>query len=233
MAGAKEPGAMTREMELVHTGFLREFFLMPDLVHGVSPGDTQRAAIVADHVESLSMGLHHHHHGEDREIWPRLLDRAPEEVQPLVHGMEKHHERIASLIDELVQEIRAWRAGADAANRDAVSRTLEQLLPVLRLHLTEEVEYVLPLIEKHITAAEWDAMGARNLAQLPAETLPLIIGLSMYEGHPAAVKDVLENIPEETRAAVAEAAPKAYGDYAARLYGTRTPPYWSTLASRR
>jgi hemerythrin-like domain-containing protein len=232
MAGTKEPGAMTREMALVHTGFLREFFLMPELVRGVFEGNRKRAEIVAEHVGMMSAGLHHHHHGEDREIWPRLLERCPEEVRPLVHGMEKHHERIADLISKLQKQLAAWQVDANVASRDAVARTLDELRPILREHLTEEVEYVLPLIEKHISGDEWDALGAQNLAAMPPESLPLILGLSMYEGDPAAVKDVLDNIPEEARTAIADAAPQAYADYAESLYGTRTPPYWSTIVSR-
>ena len=34
--------------------FRREFGLMPDLVRAVTPGDTQRAALVAGHIALLS-----------------------------------------------------------------------------------------------------------------------------------------------------------------------------------
>jgi hemerythrin-like domain-containing protein len=224
MAGVKEPGAMTREMTMVHTGFLREFFLMPDLVNGVSAGDRERAGIVAGHIGMLSFGLEHHHQAEDAGIWPRLLERAPEEIRPLVYGMEKQHERIAAGLQELTKEIAAWRADPTSENRAAISRTFDGLLPVLRQHLGEEIEYVLPIIEKHITGDEWDATFAAGLSQMPPESLPLVMGLMMYEGDPLAVQDSLNNVPAEARAAVAEAAPKAYADYAELLYGTRTPP---------
>ena len=223
---------MTREMTMVHTGFLREFFLMPELVKGVPDGNRDRAEIVAEHIAMMSFGLHHHHQAEDVGIWPRLLERAPEEIRPLVHGMEKHHERIATGLEDLTKGIAAWRADPTPANRDAVTRTLADLLPVLREHLAEELEYVLPLIEKHIAGDEWDATFAAGLSQMPPESLPLVMGLMMYEGEPAAVQDSLNNVPEEIRPAVAAAAPKAYGDYAERLYGTRTPPRAATLIHR-
>jgi hemerythrin-like domain-containing protein len=232
MAGPKEPGAMTREMTMVHTGFLREFFLMPGLVRGVSDGDRVRVELVTDHIGMRSFGLHHHHQAEDVGIWPRLLERAPEEVQPLVHGMERQHERIAAGLDELTTEIAAWRADPSALNREAVAQTLDALLPVLREHLDDEVEYVMPIIEKHITAEEWYATFTAGLSQMPPESLPLAMGLMMYEGDPLAVQEALNNIPEQARSAVAEAAPKAYADYAERLYGTPTPPYGYTLIRR-
>ena len=232
MAGTKVPGSMTREMVMVHTGFRREFGFMPELVRGVFEGDRHRAEIVADHIELVSSVLHHHHHGEDIVIWPRLLERCPEEILPLVHGMEGHHERIAALNDDLAKHVAAWRTDAGVQHRDAVLRTLEDMLPVLREHLLMEEQYVLPLIEKHITGDEWDAMVAAGAAETPQEQLPLIVGLMMYEGAPSAVQDALDNMPEEIRSMLTEAAPRLYGDYAERVYGTRTPPFGSSRAAR-
>jgi hemerythrin-like domain-containing protein len=229
MAGTKAAGSMTREMVMVHTAVLREFGHLPELVRGVVEGDRGRAKIVADHIELISTVLHHHHKGEDRALWPRLLERCPEEVAPLVHGMETHHERIAALLSELTNGIAAWRADANAASCDTVVRTLESLLPVLREHLDAEVKYVLPLVEKHITGDEWDAMVAEGAGELPQDQLPLVLGVMMYEGDPVAVKDALDNLPAEVRPVIAETAPRLYGDYAEGVYGTRTPPFGYTL----
>jgi hypothetical protein len=211
-------------MAMVHTGFLREYFQMPDLVRGVAVGDRERAEIVADHIALIGLVLHIHHSGEDMAIWPRLLERSPEEIAPLVHGMEKHHEHIGACLDDLAVQVPAWRSDPNAGTREPILRTLDKLLPVLRVHLTEELEYVMPLIEKNITGDEWDEMVQHGIPLTPPESVPTIFGLMMYEGDPSAVNDALNNVPAEARAVIAEAAPKAYGDYAERLYGTRTPP---------
>jgi hemerythrin-like domain-containing protein len=221
---------MTREMVMVHTAFRREFGFMPELVRGVFEGDRHRAEIIADHIELITSVLHRHHHGEDIHIWPRLLERCPEEILPLVHGMEGHHEKIASLSEDLTKQIAAWRTDASVAHRDAVLHTLEDMLPVLVEHLGMEERFVLPLIEKHITADEWDGMVAEGAGETPPEQLPLLFGVMMYEGAPSAVQDALNNIPEEVRPVVTEAAPRMYGDYAERVYGTRTPPFGSSRA---
>src|ERR1700754_3803036 len=132
---AVHSGDMTRAMVMVHTGFRREFGLMPQLVRGVFDGDRPRAGSVADHIELIDMVLEVHHTAEDRLIWPRLLERCPEEIRPLVHGMESQHERIHELLDDLSNRIEAWRADAGGKHRESVSRTIDDLLPVLEEHL--------------------------------------------------------------------------------------------------
>lgn len=223
MTGTKTPGAMTREMIMVHTAFRREFGLMPALVSSVAEGDVRRAGVVADHIGMIGAILHHHHSGEDRVLWPLLLERCPEQLAPLIHTMEAHHERVADLGGQLSKTVDAWRSEADATNRDVATGILGELLPVLREHLGTEEERVMPLIEENITADEWDGMVAEGAASMSPEALPLALGLMMYEGEPAAVQDALANIPAELRGVVAEQAPAAYAAYAQAVYGTASP----------
>jgi hemerythrin-like domain-containing protein len=223
MTGTKTPGAMTREMIMVHTAFRREFGLMPELVRGVAEGDWRRADMIGDHIEFIGSVLHHHHSGEDRVLWPLLLERCPDELAPIVRSMEEHHERIADLGARLTETVDTWRLHADGSSRDASTDILYELLPALREHLGTEEELVLPLVEKHISAAEWDGMVAEGAASTPADKLPLALGMMMYEGDPAAVQDALANISEEIRGVVAEQAPASYAAYAQLVYGTSTP----------
>jgi hemerythrin-like domain-containing protein len=220
MTGTKNPGAMTREMIMVHTAFRREFGLMPELVRGVAEGDWRRADMIGDHIEFIGSVLHHHHSGEDRVLWPLLLERCPDELAPIVHSMEEHHERIATLGAQLTKTVDAWRLDAGASSRDASIDILYQLLPALLEHLGAEEELVLPLVEKHITGAEWDGMVADGAASTPADKLPLALGMMMYEGEVEAVQDALANIPEEIRGVVASQAPAAWAAYAGLVYGT-------------
>jgi hemerythrin-like domain-containing protein len=223
MSGTKVPGAITGEMIMVHTAARREFGLMPELVRGVAEGDSRRVGLVADHIAMLGNLLHHHHSGEDKVIWPRLRDRCPAEVEPLVHTMEEQHDRIADLEGRLAAVVDAWRIDADADGRDAAAGILDRLVTVLREHLDAEEEFVLPLVESHITADEWDGMVAEGAADIRPEQMTLALGMTMYEGDPAAVRNALANIPAEMRGAVAEQAPAAYAAYARALYGTPTP----------
>jgi hypothetical protein len=70
----------THDMVLVHRVFRREFAAAPDDVRAVAGGDTDRAEVLAGHVQMLLDVLHHHHRTEDDPLWSRLRERAPEEA---------------------------------------------------------------------------------------------------------------------------------------------------------
>ncbi|WP_169739802.1 hemerythrin domain-containing protein [Actinospica robiniae] len=209
---------------MVHTGFRREFGLMPSLVRAVTDGDRQRVAIVADHIDLLGIALHEHHHGEDQALWPLLLERCPTDLAPVVHGMQEDHDRIAGLISELAHAVTAWRANADPNDRAAAAGILDQLLPVLREHLGTEVRLVMPLVEQYISAAEWNTMSAVHSNNRTPDQIALTFGMVMYEGEPAAIQDHLKDLPPATRPVFEKAARTAYAAYAKILYGTSTPP---------
>src|ERR687885_1972473 len=101
-------GIDTREMVVVHTAFRRELGAAPELVRGVAAGDRARAQVVGDHVQLLLDMLHHHHVGEDELLWPKLLERVPEELVPVVHLMEGQHELIAQELDTAATVLPGW-----------------------------------------------------------------------------------------------------------------------------
>ncbi|GGT38420.1 hemerythrin domain-containing protein [Streptomyces chromofuscus] len=69
-------------MLVVHEAFRRAYSRMPGLVLAVTPGDTARAAVVADHVQMIEEFLHLHHKGEDVLLWPKLAARATHDPLP-------------------------------------------------------------------------------------------------------------------------------------------------------
>jgi predicted ester cyclase len=91
-------GADTRDMIVVHTALRREFRLAPGLVRGTPADDIARASIVAAHLELMNGFLRLHHAGEDRVLWPKLLDRAPTELAAIVTLMQSQHEQIHDLM---------------------------------------------------------------------------------------------------------------------------------------
>lgn len=86
-----------------------------------------------------------------------------------------------------------------------------------------EEERAIPLIEKHITAAEWGAMIADGGVGLSPEQMTLTFGLTTYEGDPDTVRDVIATMPPEIASAIGDPAGQAFTRHALRVYGTATP----------
>jgi hemerythrin-like domain-containing protein len=217
MSTTGNPYADTRDMYVVHAAFRREFALLPALVRGVAAGEADRARIVADHIELLVEFLHEHHSGEDAVLWPRLLARAPKEVDPVIHLVESHHENIEALSGQVEVLLKTWGDGAAGADREELATVLERLTVALYEHMGLEEKLILPLAERHIFASEWQQMVAEGAATLPPERVPVLLGMVMYEGG-------ADTLPPDVVAALGEVAPQAYAAYAERVHGTATPP---------
>lgn len=196
-----------------HAMFRREFALLPALVRNLSPGDQDRADVVADHIDLLIIVLHEHHHAEDETLWPRLRERGSADVAALVHLMELHHANLEKISREIQTALRAWRASAATQGGASLAEALDRMLPFLDKHLSLEEERVVPMIERHITAAELDDAIQKGRARLPQEILPLVLGMVMYEaGGPA------------PPAGLQAQAVRAFAVHSQRVHGTETPP---------
>jgi hemerythrin-like domain-containing protein len=157
----------TWEMVVVHRMFRREFRLMPGLLRGVTAGDTARSELVGDHIETLTTGLHHHHHGEDLLLWPKLLDRVGSLNADLVQRMEAQHEVVASGLSIVATLLPRWRSTAEKSTGEELARVLADVSAALDEHLGEEEKEVLPLVSIYITQAEWKALGDHGKSSLP------------------------------------------------------------------
>jgi hemerythrin-like domain-containing protein len=219
-----EPMADIRDMYVVHAVLRRELGLAPELVRGVLEGDTGRSSVVGGHVELMLSLLHTHHSGEDAHIWPRLLERTPQEVAPIVHTMESQHHGIEAAQADIITDLKTWSSEATAAPREQLAAALDRLNLLLDEHLGVEEQKVVPLIGVHITAAEWNAMVQEGGAGTPPEQLPLMFGMLMYEGDSEVVQLAVDNMPPEIRPVIKDIAAQAYADYAKNVHGTATPP---------
>lgn len=217
MSGNPNPYADTKDMYTVHTMFRREYALLPGLVRTVAAKDEERARVVADHVRLVNQILFHHHSAEDATLWPALLKRAPREIDSVVHLLEGQHEAMDVLLDEVNTRMSAWTDGADSTGGEALAAVLQRLAAALYEHMGLEEKLALPLIERHIFAAEWEAMVTDGAAGIPPEVGPLMVGMLMYEGG-------LDIVPPEMRDVLAEMAPKAYAAHCEQVHGTPAPP---------
>ncbi|MFJ6120322.1 hemerythrin domain-containing protein [Streptomyces sp. NPDC092129] len=226
MAAQTGPMADVRDMYMVHGMFRREFGLLPELVRGVAEGDKERAKVVGAHTDLLCRILHAHHGGEDALLWPRLQERGGQEALGLVAAMEGQHQAIEETLERVTGLLPEW--WATARNGAELAEVFDGLLLLLTEHMAVEERDVLPLAEKHITAAEWKGLGDHGRDVFAKKEFPLCFGLMMYEGDPEVVKSVLEDAPLPVRVLVPRIAPRVFASHSKRVHGTATPPRATT-----
>ncbi|XVU24111.1 hemerythrin domain-containing protein [Actinoplanes sp. CA-054009] len=189
----------TWDMIVVHRVFRREFRLLPGLVRAVAPGDTARAAVLADHLSSVALGLHHHHTTEDELVWPLLLARASMHTD-LINRMEAQHERLHEPLARIEKILPSWRSSAGMADRDELADVIAEASVALDEHLADEEREILPIIEEHLTPAEWAAVGERGREVLPKGRMALIfLGALLEEATPEEERRFMAELPVAAR----------------------------------
>jgi hemerythrin-like domain-containing protein len=210
-------------MPTLHSFFRREIRLAGPLVRRVAVGDTHRASVVARHLEFVTRSLHHHHTVEDELLWPRLLERVPQDLAPIVELMQTQHERLDGLLGEIDTLVPEFRTSADAADRDRLADLFEDLATSLVEHLDAEEQRLIPLADRTLTDAEWDELGEAGRSGTPRSELTLTMGMYQYEGSPDAIAHMLADAPPPVRWIVPRLSQRAFRRHALRVHGTVTP----------
>ncbi|MDP9793081.1 hemerythrin-like domain-containing protein [Catenuloplanes nepalensis] len=175
-----EKMADSRDMIGAHDAMRREFGALPALIAGVPADDADSTVVVAGHVLMMVDFLHAHHTSEDDHVWPRLRERCPDDVEPLIETMDRQHASIDGELEALAAGGRRWRASADATDRDAVAAVAERLLPALYEHLALEEERILPLIDRYLTEREWKATVEASLGKVTFARRLLMLGMALH-----------------------------------------------------
>lgn len=213
----------TSVMPTLHTFFRRELRLAAGVINGVADGDRHRAGVVSDHLDFVTRSLHHHHTIEDELLWPKLLERVPEELAPIVHLMESQHERLDALLQEIARVLTTYRATADAETRDRLADLFDTVYAHLVEHLDAEEARLLPIAARALTQVEWDEMGEAGRKGTPRKELALTLGMYQYEGAPEAIAEMLSEAPPPVRWIVPKLSRRAFRKHALRIHGTATP----------
>jgi hemerythrin-like domain-containing protein len=211
------------EMKTIHSAFRRELRLAPALLCSVEHGDRLRAGIVSTHLDLLGRFVHHHHTIEDDMLWPKLLDRVPAEIAPIVELMETQHETVADLLERTVAVRAAWRKDADSCRAAELAGLYARLHDALVEHLDAEEQHVMPLVEACITQKEWAKIGQAAQRGTPLKDGPRMLGMLAYDGDADVVKEMLGAVPAPMRGALLTVGRRAYAKHAVRVYGTPTP----------
>jgi hemerythrin-like domain-containing protein len=188
----------TSDMVIVHRMFRRECALLPQLVAAVAGGDLARARTVAGHAREVLDMLHHHHVGEDELLWPRLSARTRFHAD-LLARMDSQHQGLAVLLEHAATSFAAWQNAPTAPTSTALTALLEQLSAGLNEHFDEEEAAVLPIVERVITAAEYQEVGQRGLVSIPLTRRLVVLGYLLEGATPQERSDFLAAVPAPAR----------------------------------
>src|SRR4051794_28362859 len=116
-AAAPEGPVEIAPMYLMHRAFRRDLDAFADVIATVAVADRRRWALLARRFALFATVLHKHHSGEDRAMWPLLIDRG---ADPAALGaLAAQHADIDPLVTSVANDLRGLAAGiGDAATRD-------------------------------------------------------------------------------------------------------------------
>lgn len=184
----------TNDMLAVHQVFRDAFGCAPQLVGSVCGERNERTDAVATYYANLLAFLHAHHEGEDELVWPKLLERAPEQAET-VRRIAAQHEGVTVSLAEAEQRLAAWTADPDIDHGAALAASLASLGSELVAHLDEEERRILPLAAEHMTVAEWAELPGHGMRSFSGDKLWLIMGLIREQMPPEAIAHMEAQMP--------------------------------------
>ena len=141
----------------------------------------------------LRQRLERHHTAEDDDLWPVLRRNLTDPMDEReVDDMVEEHRRLADLI------VAADRA---VASPDVAPRPMfVDLGSALRDHLEHEERTVLPLLEQHLSRAEWHRFLVTERSRTPLRERPTFLAWVLDGAEDADREAVLGELPPPGRA---------------------------------
>ena len=212
----------TSDMVIVHRMFRRECALLPQLVAAVAVGDLARAHTVAGHAREVLDMLHHHHLGEDELLWPRLSARTRFHTD-LLARMDSQHQGLAVLLEHAATALAEWQDAPTAHTSTPLTALLEQLSTGLNEHFDEEEAEILPIVERVITAVEYQEVGQRGIVAIPLTRRLIMLGYFLEDATPEEQTNFLAAVPAPARLAYRLIGGRQHRHETARLRGPLQP----------
>jgi hemerythrin-like domain-containing protein len=133
---------------LLHRAMRRSNDQLVAAIDGLADADADRAAALGRWFTGYAGELRCHHHIEDDILFPALAARVPTYAE-YGGSLAADHERLDEVIDSVA-------AAIERRDRGAALAAAVELRHLLAEHLGVEDDDILPLFERHFSAAEWD-----------------------------------------------------------------------------
>jgi hemerythrin-like domain-containing protein len=175
---SKEHPIEVRDMAIVHRLFRQAYDEAARLVRAGPAPSPERVTFLADHIDLALGGLHSHHQDEDDLLYPKLIERVPEQA-PVTEQVEHEHQVIATALDAASAACATWRQHPSAETGEALAAALDHLNEVVQPHLDDEEQKIVPLAAVTLTQQEWDAMGKRGMSSVPRNKRAIVAGMML------------------------------------------------------
>src|SRR6516162_2128559 len=132
-----------RDMAIVHCTFRKGYAEAALLVRAQPAPPPARVTFLADHIDFLVEALHIHHEGEDELLYPKLIERLPEQAS-MTEEVEHEHELVKAALDTVSAACTTWRNGPSIETGEALAVALDDLNSVAERHLDDEEQKIVP-----------------------------------------------------------------------------------------
>jgi len=205
-----------RDMAIIHRTFRGAYEESARLVRAAPTPSPGRVTFLADHIDFGIAALHHHHEGEDELLYPKLIERAPDQA-PMTEHVEHEHLAIKTALEETSAACAAWRQRPSAETGEALAAALDHLNEVVQPHLDDEEQKVVPLAAVTLTQKEWDAMGKHGVASIPPKMRGLALGMMLEPLNEADRAYMMKHVPAPVRLLFPLMVERPWKKYAATL----------------
>ncbi len=167
-----------RDMAIIHRMFRKSYDEAARLVRANPTPSPGRVTFLADHIDLVLGGLHTHHRDEDELLYPKLIERVPEQAS-MTEQVEHEHQAIATALDDASAACATWRRQPSADTGEALAVALDHLNAVVQPHLDDEEQKVVPLAAVTLTQQEWDEIGKRGMNSIPRNKRGIAAGMML------------------------------------------------------
>ena len=143
----------------VHVALRAATHAMANAVATVDPTDRRRTKAIARYWKGYAGEVLIHHTVEDEVVFPELVERVPVAADHIARIDVDHH-HLDELMAGITAEVAAVAAGGDPTRG---AELLRELAEHMDTHLDFEDADLLPLIERHFTGEEYDALEQRAM----------------------------------------------------------------------
>jgi hemerythrin-like domain-containing protein len=182
-------------MYLAHHAFRRDLRRFAAAARNTPVDDAAAWQALATRWTAFSTILHHHHTVEDEAIWPPLLARVAaageDRDRETLEAMEAEHELIDPQLAACAEGFTAMASAPSSVTKDKLAADVAATRDSLAQHLEHEETEALPLVQRHLTAEEWEHAEKRAGSGVSLRQMAFLVPWMAEELDRATIQRVL------------------------------------------